>query len=384
MDLNINIILNAYSSFILVVLLFHSYKQSDRKSPQFRLFLSMVIMTLITLGFDSIARLDGHPETLFPILNQVGNFSIFLVAPILPSIWVLYVHDEIFHNLDSTMKLVPMLLFVSIINAIVLITSQFTHWYYYIDALNVYHRGPFYFVSALFTILLMLVAFIMIILNKKKIDVKHYNALILFAVPPFVSILLSLVFYGISLMLNSIVLSLLIIELYIQNQDLNTDYLTKVNNRKRLDQYITEKIRISTKGRTFAIIMIDLENFKSINDHFGHDVGDHVLKEAAQLLKSCLRSQDFIGRYGGDEFYVVLDVSLRHELMTVVNRINNKLIDYNNEKKLPYDLVMSMGYDIYDPSSKMTLEAFQKHIDQLMYQDKEIHRSKNSNPSSGR
>lgn len=384
MDLSVNIALNAYSIIILFVLLFHSIKQSDKNSLQFKLFFSIIAITLFTLFFDSLARLDGQPDTILPILNRVGNFVIFLVSPILPSIWILYVHDEIYHDGTLTKRLVMPLFLVFGINAIFLIISQFTHWYYFIDAQNIYQRGPFYFVSALFTILLMLVAFIMIIKNKKKIDSKHYNALLLFALPPFTAIFISLIFYGISLMLNSIVLSILIIGLYIQNQDLNTDYLTKVNNRKRLDQYMEEKIKISSKGRTFATIMIDLENFKNINDRLGHDVGDQILRESAHLLKSCLRSVDFIGRYGGDEFYIVLDVSQRKELMTVVDRINSRLVKYNLERSLPYPLVMSMGYDVYDASSKMTLEEFQKHIDHLMYLDKETHRSKNSNIASGR
>ncbi|KAF0224253.1 MAG: diguanylate cyclase [Erysipelotrichaceae bacterium] len=384
MGLNVNFALNAYSIIILFVLLFHSIKQSDKNSLQFKLYFSIITITLLSLIFDSLARLDGQPNTILPILNHVGNFTIFLVSPILPSIWILYIHDEIFHDGTMTKRLVMPLFLVFGINAIFLIISQFTHWYYFIDAQNIYQRGPFFIISALFTILLMLFAFLMIIKNKKKIDSKHYNALLLFAVPPFLAIFVSLVFYGISLMLNSTVLSIMIISLYIQNQDLNTDYLTKVNNRKRIDQYMEEKIRISSKGRTFATIMIDLENFKIINDHFGHDAGDQVLREAAQLLKSCLRSVDFIGRYGGDEFYIVLDVSQRSELMTVVDRINSRLKKYNCEKALPNPLVMSLGYDVYDASSKMTLEEFQKHIDHLMYRDKEVSRSKNVNFASGR
>ncbi len=379
MDLTTNIVLNTYSIIILFVLFFHSLKQSDKNSLKYKLFLSIIVATMITLLFDSLARLDGYPETIFPILNRMGNFIIFLIAPVLPSIWVLYVHDEIFHAVSKTKKLVLPLFMIFGFNAVLLILSQFTHWYYFIDAQNIYKRGPFYFVSALFTILLMLIAFIMIVKNKKVIDKKHYNGLILFAAPPFIAIIISIIFYGLSLMLNSLVLSILILALYIQNQDINTDYLTKINNRKRLDQYIEEKIKMSSKGRTFSIIMIDIDNFKSINDRLGHDMGDQVLKDTAQLLKSCIRSVDFVGRYGGDEFYIVLDISQRSELMIVVDRIQHKLEEYNTKHQLPYQLVISMGLDIYDPSSKMSVEEFQKHIDQLMYQNKRANQMNNMN-----
>jgi len=74
---------------------------------------------------------------------------------------------------------------------------------------------------------------------------------------------------------------------------------------------------------------------------------------------------------------MVLDVSQNSELMIVIERIHSRRIKYNEERGLPYPLVMSMGYAVYDTSSKMTLEEFQKHIDHLMYQDKEANRSKN-------
>ena len=168
MGLNINIALNAYSIIILFVLLFHSIKQSDKNSLQFKLFFSIIAITLFSLFFDSLARLDGQPNTILPILNHVSNFMIFLISPILPSIWILYVHDEIYHDGTMTKRFMMPLFYAFGINAIFLIISQFTYWYYFIDAQNIYQRGPFFFISALFTILLTLVAFVMIIKNKKN------------------------------------------------------------------------------------------------------------------------------------------------------------------------------------------------------------------------
>lgn len=117
--------------------------------------------------------------------------------------------------------------------------------------------------------------------------------------------------------------------------------------------------------------MIDLDGFKSINDTYGHDVGDNALKIASNLLKSCIRSNDFIGRFGGDEFIIILDLCNRIEIEEIIARINNSFLEYNNFSDQPFNLSASMGYDVYEYDSGMTTEDFKKHIDKLMYRDKQ-------------
>jgi diguanylate cyclase (GGDEF)-like protein len=133
---------------------------------------------------------------------------------------------------------------------------------------------------------------------------------------------------------------------------------------------LKEKIGKCNEDKTFSAIMIDLNDFKSINDTFGHDIGDSALQTSVKLLKSCLRSKDFIARYGGDEFCVVLDISNRKELVELVCRINSRIEKYNESNVQPYKLGFSMGYAVYDYHSHMQAEEFQKKIDKLMYENK--------------
>ncbi|MPN40503.1 Response regulator PleD [bioreactor metagenome] len=164
-------------------------------------------------------------------------------------------------------------------------------------------------------------------------------------------------------------LSLLIVYFYIQDVGLNTDYLTGVFNRRLLDYYLQEKIKSSTKQKTFSAILIDLDDFKQINDTYGHDAGDKTLQEFVKLLRSGLRSTDFIARFGGDEFYVILDISDKITLEEVVQRIRDAAGGARLSQGIrPIDF--SMGYDIYDSASGMTAEDFKQHIDQLMYDEK--------------
>jgi len=371
MDLVSNLVINIYSIAILIIICLQSLKHDEKESIQHKLYMMMLQITILMLVVDIFSRFDGRPGTIYPVINNFGNFLIFLISPILPSLWLLYVHLQVSHEEGKMRRLFCPLLAINAINAVMLVLTQIFGWFYYIDSDNIYHRGPLFLLSASITIVLILVTFVLVIVNRKKIEKKHYFSLVFFAVPPFVGIILQIVFYGISIILNSVVLSLLIVSLNIQNHSIYTDYLTGVNNRKKLEIYLKEKIRTSTEDKTFSAILIDLNDFKSINDTFGHDTGDNALQISAKLLSSCLKPNDFIARFGGDEFCIVLDVSDRSDLEEIVCRINNCIEEYNESSNQPYTLGFSIGYAVYDYHSCMKMEEFQKQIDILMYENKQ-------------
>ena len=361
---------------LLIILLRHSLKHTKNESLHNKLYIMMLQITTLMLFMDIFGRFDGLSGTIFPVLNHFGNLMLFLLSPILPSLWLLYVHCQVSHEESIARRRLYPLIAINAVNAVFLVLSQFFNWFYYIDSDNIYHRGPLFMFSASITVVLVLIAFVFIVINRKNIERKYYISLVFFAVPPFMCIFLQILFYGISLMLNGVVLSFLILYLNIQNHSMYTDYLTGVNNRKNLDTYLKNKVNASTEDKTFSAIMIDLDNFKSINDTFGHDMGDNALETSAKLLKSCLKSDDFIARFGGDEFCVVLDVSDRIDLEAIVNKINECIEKYNEANTQSYKLGFSMGYAVYDCHSNMKAEEFQKQIDMLMYANKWANKEK--------
>jgi diguanylate cyclase (GGDEF)-like protein len=176
--------------------------------------------------------------------------------------------------------------------------------------------------------------------------------------------------YGISLICSSTV-SMLIIYFNIQNTGLNSDYLTGVYNRRLIDSYVRERISMLKKRGSFSGMLIDLNKFKSINDRFGHHIGDQALKDFANILRSGLRNDDLIARFGGDEFFVILNkIDDEKILESIAERIKNNVEEFNKTANRVYQLSYSIGYDVYPKMSSISAEEFIEHLDKLMYKDK--------------
>ncbi len=378
MSLENNTILNAYSIVIILIIYAHALRIFEKDSLQDKLYMWMLYTTVFMLCIDTLSRFDGNAFVFYPMINAFGNFTIFMMNLILPSLWIAYVHLRVFHDEKKTRKLIYPLSIINTMNVVILIFSQPYGWFYYIDSNNLYHRGPFFLAPVFVAIILILLAFSITLVNRRRLGKKTFLSLLFFAVPPCASIVLQIRFYGISLMLNSVVLSLLVIFMNTQNHSIYTDYLTGVSNRKKLDAYIKEKVNSCAEGKGFSAIMIDINNFKYINDTHGHDVGDNALETTAKLLKSCIQTNDFIARYGGDEFCIILDTSNKNDLKALVHTIKNCLEKYNKSGSNAYKLWVSIGYAVYDCHLRMSAEEFLKKVDILLYQDKKTYKNMSS------
>lgn len=155
-----------------------------------------------------------------------------------------------------------------------------------------------------------------------------------------------------------------------------TDPLTGVNNRRALlDLYERESSRAQRAARSgigsmqpLGLLFCDVNVFKSINDTYGHHIGDEVLRSVAQTLIAASRVTDFVARYGGDEFVVLLPDSGEAGVNVVSNRIREILRD-NPPGPVPFSV--SIGSALVDPQVPQKLEELMAVADEAMYEDKQ-------------
>ncbi len=156
-----------------------------------------------------------------------------------------------------------------------------------------------------------------------------------------------------------------------------TDDLTKLYNYRYLMQYLEAEVKRCLRYRKrVSLLFIDVDGFKQVNDSFGHLVGSLALAEMGQVLRRITRETDVIGRYGGDEFVVVLPETPLNGALAIAERIRKKVEDYEFvAQDLSIHLTISLGV-ANCPKHTMTAEGLIKKADAAMYRAKEL--SKNS------
>ena len=363
--------INITSLLILSFICVNTILRSEASFTRHRLFLAMCGALALLLAADTLTRLvDGMPGDAPHALNWGSSVLLYLMAPVVPLLYVLYIDYLVFHNGRRLRRLLWPLSTVVVLAGLFTVINFLTGWMFTIDTQNVYRRGPYLFLHTASMYAMLFYTYVFIIKNRLRIDKRHLLTLLLFAVPPVIGAILQAFIYGLALIWSGMTLSILLLYFNIQDKRLETDYLTGVFNRRQLDRYLREKIRSGTKKRSFSAILLDLDGFKEINDRHGHITGDNALLDAAGLLKSCLRRNDFIARYGGDEFLIVLDINETVALEETIGRIRDRFERFNGEGGRPYRLSVSAGAAVYDPESGLDTEAFLQHIDGLMYENK--------------
>ncbi len=146
------------------------------------------------------------------------------------------------------------------------------------------------------------------------------------------------------------------------------DPLTDLYNREFLSEYAEKVLKENRrKGESVTLIFLDLDNFKSVNDNYGHEEGDQVLKNVATILKNSFRDHDVIIRYGGDEFIVL--AQLNRVEVSDLNSVLMSLKERVEENFKKYGISISYGMAIY-PLETDNLKDLIQLADQRMYEQK--------------
>ena len=161
------------------------------------------------------------------------------------------------------------------------------------------------------------------------------------------------------------------------------DALTGVYSRRFFDEILPRDLSLARRtGRPLALIMIDLDEFKAVNDSFGHQVGDVALRALAQFLLRAVRSTDVVCRFGGEEFVVVLSETTAASALALAEKLRTQLHETQNSPEwgVPVRFTMTCGTAVF-PDDGVDAETLVRTADFRLYRGKDAGRDRVVGPA---
>ncbi|NLJ11148.1 MAG: GGDEF domain-containing protein [Treponema sp.] len=356
-----------FFSIVLMIFVFIFLSAKNRgKNLQNRLFLLLTGSVTLML-FLEIPYILCNGKSQWAWLNWIINTLYHMIQSIPLVLYVLLVDSFLYNDRKRTkIILLKWLPFIGITFMLPLI-NIWVPVFFTIDAEGNYHRQfllPLMFILQYIPIAVVLYTLLQ---KKNRLDTIVYLMMWVVPVPALLASLFQFLFPGFTLTWPFISLGIVALGLAFQHKKLTEDYLTGAYNRQSLDEYLHYKLRNCKPNKTFSAFLIDVDNFKSINDEFGHKTGDEALIESVRIFKSSVRNSDFVARYAGDEFVIVLDTTDQTNLENLASRIHQNADKFNASAGKFYNLTYSIGMGIFDPLQDNTIDNFIKRVDQDMY-----------------
>ncbi|TVP94301.1 MAG: GGDEF domain-containing protein [Acholeplasmatales bacterium] len=363
---------NLYAALIALIILFSLYSQRDFTQLNHRQFYRMTILTILLLLMDMVAELtNGQPGMLAWGLHRSSLVFGYGAAGFVGVYWFMYIYHHLYGHRPLA-KLAKVLLIVpALVLLLLAIVSLFGNMLFIIDEDNVYQRGRFFIVNVVFMYGYATLALITLARHIRSMPRRDVLPLMSVPIFPMLGGVVQILYYGVLLLWPMTVLSLLVVYIFIQSKRVGIDTLTRLLNRHEFDL----QIRTMPHGRkgheTYAAMMIDIDAFKTINDTYGHHVGDQVLRFVGKTLKAYFDPNQTIYRIGGDEFFIFFnrdpDVSLKEIVEAVKEAVSSS-------HPFSFAIQLSIGAADYEPSWFGDFLSFVAHVDMMMYADKRRHR----------
>ena len=157
-----------------------------------------------------------------------------------------------------------------------------------------------------------------------------------------------------------------------------TDYLTQIWNRSAVMKRLEEELARSTRERTaLAVLMLDVDHFKQVNDTYGHGAGDRVLQEVSHRLRDACRPYDVVGRYGGEEFLAIIAHASYEDTAALSERFREAVAETPVQTaEAPVAVTVSVGGVWSGPGHSSAMQTLTKEADDMLYRAKQLGRNR--------
>ena len=340
--------LDFYTAIIIIAILsmivmsVHIFKSQLLDSRDRNGFLAVFEMIMVVSAAEWLGVvMNGWPSE-YRLMHALVKALEFSLAPALILVW-----SSIIGNSRIREFTWP----VIVVNGVLEFASAFRGFIFYIDEYNVYRRGEFYWIYIAFYTFGVLVLFWEILDIGRLYQNREFEVLILLFFFLAVGIIFQLVKSEIRTTWISSAITVILFYLYYVNLLLQVDSLTGLLNRTCYETHIS-----SAKSRT-AIILFDVNSFKDINDNYGHQYGDFVLKKLSNLILSTYSRRGLCYRIGGDEFCVILKKGILDQKGEgYVDALNSRFFASLDRERMTEPLLPSVavGYAIHEEGAEIS------------------------------
>lgn len=362
--------------FILLLILFgHTYFNMNRKNITNRLFMWIMGLTAFAIMLEILSVILNNPNLKqFMVMQKIVNVLGFSVTPIIPFLGYIFSKEWVNRYQKDKIKLNKILLLPLLINGIMAFVSYSVNLLFYVTSENTYERGPLFFILPCVSYFYFGYNLYFIYKQRKRFSWWELRIFNLFYIAAGVFTGIQIVYSSYLTIWNGTAMMIVIIYIFILNDQVHRDRLTGLENYSSYERYI-ENISFKRINKLF-IINIDIDDFKSVNDKFGHNEGDEALKMFANLLieSFSLRRKKLI-RVGGDEFLILLEVERQEIVDNYIQNLNKNIEEYNKTKEKPYELKFSYGVACCS-NAKEDIHDILKCADKLMYEQKKSRKMK--------
>lgn len=348
----------------------HSMRISKGLNFEEKIFYQIILATQVLVILELFSKVSGDHYIFGPFLFISGTFFLHAFNPIISIHWFLYIHYHIHSSKKTFKKIYIYGLAIMFINLVIILLNLKYGFIYHIDDYYHYHRGTYYMFTPAVNTIILVGSIILVICNKKRMSMSQMRTFILVSMIPIIAFILQNYYEEFPSAVYSVVLAVTIKYIMLQHKKVNHDFLTGLFNRRQLDYYIEDRIAYVKKyNDSFTVILVDVDDFKKINDVYGHATGDEALKNTANIIKSVIHKHDFAARFGGDEFYIISESKTEAEINELISKLELSF-DKFNELSRRYRLSISIGYSIFDQSNIDSLISIQEKVDLSMYEKK--------------
>ena len=300
-------------------------------------------------------------------LNYISNSLCFIGTVSMGLLWCLYVNLRIYRNFKKISEKMAVVMIPWMIEVIMVLGNLIKPGIMFkVSADNVYQRTGGALAGYITLVIYLAYSLYMVYHSRKQGVNLSYFPVFYFVCICFAGVLIQLVFYGVtsSWLLTAVTLIFTQMQSYAEN--IYMDELSGLYNRRYLKAVLAK--RKNTDANSLYGIMMDVNDFKYINDSFGHSMGDKAISTMGNILFKSIPDAGIAIRYAGDELIVLLTDADKACVLATINEINKNISRFNDSKAEPFELSVSMGYAEFGKDDNA--EVFLRNMDDKMYEEK--------------